>query len=112
MTDAQYKKEIIGLVERVKIKGREVVARIDTGARRCSIDKNLARELKLGPIIGNRKYRSAHGRSIRDVVLEEIELKDKKMTVKINLSERGNMKYAFLVGREALKKDFLIDPGK
>ena len=62
MTDAQYKKEIIGLVERVKIKGREVVARIDTGARRCSIDKNLARELKLGPIIGNRKYRSAHGK--------------------------------------------------
>ncbi len=105
-------KLILGLVEKVKINGKEIAARIDTGARRCSIDKNLAKELKLGPIIGNHKYRSAHGRSIRQVVLKEIELKGKKLLVKINLSDRKEMKYDFLVGREALKKGFLIDPNK
>ena len=105
-------KHIVGLVEKVKIKGREITARIDTGARRCSIDKKLAKELKLGPVIGNHKYRSAHGRSIRPVVMEEIELNGKKLLVKINLSDRAYMKYDFLVGREALKKGFLIDPSK
>ncbi|MBI2507690.1 ATP-dependent zinc protease [Candidatus Woesearchaeota archaeon] len=104
--------EILGLVEKVKIKGREILARVDTGARRCSIDKKLANELKLGPVIGNRKYRSAHGKSIRPVVIEEIELKGKKLIVKINLSDRREMKYNFLVGREALKKGFLIDPSR
>ncbi len=105
-------KEILGLVERVKIKGREIVARIDTGARRCSIDKKLARELKLGPVVEKRSYESAHGKSIRPIVLQEIELKGKKLLVKINISNREYMKYDFLVGREALKDNFLIDPSK
>ena len=105
-------KEVLGLVEKVRIKEREILARIDTGARRCSIDKKLAKELKLGPVIGNRKYRSAHGKSVRPVVLEDIELKGKKILVKINISDRKYMKYDFLVGREALKNNFLIDPSK
>ena len=105
-------KEILGLVEKVKVRGKEILARIDTGARRCSIDKKLAKGLKLGPVIGNHKYRSAHGKSVRPVVIGEIELKGKKLIVKINLSDRREMKYNFLVGREALKKGFLIDPSR
>lgn len=105
-------KEILGLVEKVRIKNKEILARIDTGARRCSIDRKLAKELNLGPVIGNHRYRSAHGRSVRPVVLQEIELKGKKLIVKINLSNRKHMKYNFLVGREALKDNFLIDPSK
>ena len=105
-------RKVLGLVEIVKIKNREILARVDTGARRCSIDKDLAEELKLGPIIDNKKYRSAHGRSIRPVVKEEIMVKGKKMMVKINLTNRKHMKYNFLIGREALREDFLIDPSK
>jgi len=105
-------RKVLGLVETVKIKNREILARVDTGARRCSIDKDLAEELKLGPIIDNKKYRSAHGRSIRPVVKEEIMVKGKKMMVKINLTNRKHMKYNFLIGREALREDFLIDPSK
>jgi len=104
------KKEVIGLVEYVRIKGRDILARIDTGARRCSIDRKLAEELKLGPVIDNKKYRSAHGRSVRPVVREEISIRGKNMVVKINLTNRKHMKYNFLVGREALKNEFLIDP--
>ena len=105
-------RKVLGLVETVKIKNREILARVDTGARRCSIDKDLAEELKLGPITDNKKYRSAHGRSIRPVVKEEIMVKGKKMMVKINLTNRKHMKYNFLIGREALREDFLIDPSK
>ena len=110
-TDLEHR-EVLGLVEKVKVRGREILARIDTGARRCSIDKKLAKELKLGPVIGNHKYRSAHGKSVRPVVVEEIELRGKKLLVKINISSRDEMKYDFLVGREALKKGFLIDPSR
>jgi len=105
-------KKVLKLVQTVKIKNREILARVDTGARRCSIDKELAEELKLGPIIDNRRFRSAHGRRIRPVVKEEIMIKGKKMTVKINISNRKHMKYSFLIGREALREGFLIDPGK
>lgn len=106
------KKEVIGLVEIIKIKNAKISARVDTGARRCSIDKKLAKKLKLGPIIGVRKYRSAMGKSIREVVEEKIIIKKRKLKVKINLTDREHMKYLFLIGREALKNNFLIDPGK
>ena len=103
-------KKVLKLVEMVKIKDKEILGRVDTGARRCSIDKELAEELKLGPIIDNKRYKSAHGRSIRPVVKEEISIKGKKMMVKINLTNRKHMRYSFLIGREALREGFLIDP--
>ena len=106
------KKEVLKLLEYVRIKGTDVLGRVDTGARRCSIDKKLAEQLKLGPVITNRKYRSASGRSERPVVEEEITIKGKTMKVKINITDRAHMKYSFLIGREALKNGFLIDPGK
>ncbi|MAG45683.1 MAG: hypothetical protein CMH63_02855 [Nanoarchaeota archaeon] len=105
-------REILGFVEKVKIKGHEVLGRVDTGARRCSIDRELAEKLKLGPIVKHKRYRSAHGRSIRPVIEEEIEIKGVKKVVRINLSNRKHMKYDFLIGREALKNGFLIDPNK
>lgn len=106
-------KIIIGLIEEVKIKGCSILSRVDTGARRCSIDRVLARNLNLGPILGEKKYRSAHGKSARVVVEEDIILKGEKLHVLINLADRSNMKYAFLIGREALKEgDFLIEPNK
>ena len=105
-------REILGLIEKVKIKGYEIMGLVDTGARRCSIDRELAEKLNLGPILTQRRYRSAHGRSIRPVIEEEITLKGIKKKVKINLTNRKHMKYEFLIGREALRNGFLIDPNK
>ncbi|MAF50474.1 MAG: hypothetical protein CMH64_00110 [Nanoarchaeota archaeon] len=105
------KREIIGLTEEVTIKGKKVIARIDTGARRCSIDRGLAEELNLGPVIDERKYRSAAGHTKRPVVREEIHIDNTNITVLLNLSDRKKMKYRLLIGREALRKgNFLIDP--
>ena len=105
------KRDIIGLTEEVEIRGRKVIARIDTGARRCSIDRELAKDLKLGPIIAEKGYRSAAGRTKRPVVEEEIFIDGVKIKVLLNISDRHRMKYRVLIGREALRKgNFLIDP--
>ena len=43
---------VLGLTAQVIVFGKnkkELVARVDTGATKCSIDVNLARELELGP---------------------------------------------------------------
>ena len=105
------KREIIGLTEEVTIKNKKIIARIDTGARRCSIDRELAKELKLGPVIDERQYRSAAGHTKRPVVREDIHIDNTKITVLLNISDRRRMKYRLLIGREALRKgNFLIDP--
>ena len=104
-------KEIIGVVEKVSINGKELLAKIDTGATRNSIDFKLASELKLGPIIKTVKIKNSNGKQVRPVVEAEIVVKDKKMKTFFNLSNRRDMKYSVLIGKETIK-DFLVDPGK
>ena len=105
------KRDIIGLTEEVIIRKKRVIARIDTGARRCSIDRELAKDLNLGPVLAEKKYRSAAGHTRRPVVEEEIKMNDVKIKVRLNISDRSKMKYRVLIGREALRKgNFLIDP--
>ena len=105
------KRDIIGLTEEVEIRGRKVIARIDTGARRCSIDRELAKDLKLGPVIAEKRYRSAAGRAKRPVVEEEVQINNVNVKVLLNISDRHRMKYKVLIGREGLRKgNFLIDP--
>jgi len=105
-------KTIIGLIEKVKINGTEIIAKIDTGADRNSIDTKLAAELSLGPIKKTTKIKSSHGDSLRPVVEVELEIKNKKLKTSFNLTNRSHMKCPVLIGLEVLKKDFIIDPSK
>ena len=67
------KKIVVGLVEKVTIYNngnkKTVLAKIDTGADRSSIDTALANKLKLGPVVGIKYYRSASGTSKRSLIL-------------------------------------------
>jgi len=117
-------KTIVGLVETVKIKGKEVIARMDTGAEYSSIDKKLASELELGPEIKTINIRSASSKLIcpncghklkntkRPVIETEIEIQDKKIVSNFNIADRNHMKYKLLIGQDILKKGFVIDPSK
>jgi hypothetical protein len=105
-------KEVLGLIEYIEINGRKFKAKIDTGADHSSIDLELATELGLGPLIGIKKIKSSHGRSVRPITYVEIVLKGKKMKSKFNLFDRENMKYPILIGINILKRGFLIDPTK
>ena len=110
-------KIIIGLIEKVGFVGnngtsQEVEAKIDTGATRSSIDIKLASKLNLGPVIKSKMVKSAHGNKLRPVIETEIMLAGKKIKSEFTLADRTHMKYAVLIGVNALKYDYLIDPSK
>ena len=109
-------KIVIGLAEKVKIyhpRGNKIViAKIDTGATKSSIDTNLAAELKLGPVIKSKLVKSAHGSKLRPIIEATIELAGKKIKSEFTLADRAHMKYRILIGQNILKDGFLIDPTK
>ncbi len=114
----EYKdKTIIGLCERVVVLGnndkREVVARVDTGATKSSIDVRLAAKLGLGPIIKAKVIQSALGNTVRPVVKATIEIANKKIESEFTLADREQLKYQVLIGQNILMNNgFLIDPSK
>jgi hypothetical protein len=108
---------IVGFTEEVIIfgnKNREsrTKARIDSGAGISAIDQKLALYLQLGPILKNKKIKQSHGKSIRPVVSAKIDVNGKEMEAEFTIANREHMKYKVLVGRNILKKGFLIDPSK
>ncbi|MBS3114335.1 ATP-dependent zinc protease [Candidatus Woesearchaeota archaeon] len=109
-------KVVIGLAEKVNIqfdKGKKnVIAKIDTGATKSSIDTNLAAELRLGPVIKSKLVKSAHGSKLRPIIEATIELAGKKIKSEFTLADRAHMKYRILIGQNILKDGFLIDPTK
>lgn len=108
-------KTILGLTEFVTIYGKEekrIKARIDTGATRSSMDTKLATELHLGPIIKRKKIKSAHGSRLRPIIEAKIELEGKKINTEFSLADRSHMKFKVLIGQNALKKYFIIDPSR
>lgn len=105
-------KPIIGLTEEVTVKGiteKKVIARIDTGATRSSIDHKLAEELNLGPAKKKVKVKSATGTETRDVIHAIITIKNHTIKASFTLADRKHMKYHLLIGRNILKHGFLID---
>jgi hypothetical protein len=109
-------KTVVGLTEKIILVGaktrKELVARIDTGATKSSIDSALIAELELGPEIKTALVRSAHGQGRRSVVYERIIIAGRKMRMQFTVADRGRMKYKVLIGQNILKRGFIIDPAK
>jgi len=110
--------KILKTVEKVKIytpkkKARKVEARIDTGALRSSIDRNLAEELGLldeSNILWKKRYayRSAHGKQARPVIGLNIRLAGRKIKTSASVANRSRLSTPLLIGRRDLQ-GFLID---
>ncbi len=110
-------KKILGLIEEISIfdsQGVEqkIPAKIDTGADNSSIDLTLASELSLGPITKTKSIVSSHGRSIRPVVFLRLKIADVVIEADFTLYNRSHMNYKILIGKNILRKGFLIDPSK
>lgn len=108
---------IIGLTENVELISanghiEKIVAKIDTGATKSSIDTQLASKLKLGPIIKSKIVKSAHGNQLRPVIEAEIILAGKRMKSEFTLADRVHMRYKVLIGVNILENEFLINPQK
>jgi hypothetical protein len=117
----------VGLVEEVVLLpwGVKLPARIDTGAAQTSLDardiviKGDTVDFKLPenygglqlslPIVARKTVRSAEAREQRPVVMMEFCLGSKHIRTRVNLNDRSKVKYPFLIGRNALKKNFIVD---
>ena len=107
-------------VERVKIyapgkKSIYVDARVDTGAVRSSIDRNLAESMGLladDNILWRKRYsyRSASGRQTRPIIGLTIRLGGRKIKTTASVANRTKLQNKLLVGRKDLT-GFLVDPG-
>lgn len=108
-------KIVVGLVEPVKIIGPKkeikVMAKFDTGAERTSIDKQIISKLGVNPT-GRTTTFSVHGKSLRPLVDIKLKIKEKKLNVKANISDRSSRKYKILIGRDAIFSNFIIDISK
>ena len=108
-------RKILGLTEPIKVfgtKSKKVIARIDTGATKSSIDAKLAAELNLGPIIRTKLVKSSHGTSIRPIIKAKISILGEELVEEFTIADRTHMKYQVLIGQNILKHNFLIDPQK
>jgi hypothetical protein len=60
-----------------------------------------------------RKVKSSNGTSEQRYVIETpIVLGEENWSIEITLTDRSDMSYLILLGREALGKRFLVDPSK
>ena len=111
------KKNELGFLEQVTIYGpnghKKVMARIDTGAARNSIDENLAKKLGIQKVIHHKIIKSAHGVKKRPIVKAKLKIAGKEFEgLTFTLADRKHMKYTVLIGRNTIKKGFLINPDK
>lgn len=109
---------IVDVLEEVRIKAADkkkipVLAKIDTGALRSSIDRKLAKELGLltpENTIFTRYYQSALGkRKERKVISLTFYLKSRRIKTSASVTNRAHLKTPFLVGMRDLA-GFMVRP--
>lgn len=103
-------KHIIGLVEPVKVMNKKFLAKVDTGAKRNSIDLSIAKKLGLTRSLwGIRKVKSANGEEYRPVVKTQIRIANRTIPTTFTITRRENLKHKILIGTNTLKRGFIVD---
>jgi hypothetical protein len=123
-------KEILGSIDKLDfplLNLQNIESRIDTGATNSSlhcsdieeIDNNFVRFKALGkytftkPISKIKDVKSSNGISHKRFFIKtEILILGKIYVSELSLNDRSNMKYTFLLGRDILIQNFLVDVNK
>lgn len=111
--------QIVGILQEVTIYGknnkrRKVVAKLDTGAWRSSISRNIAEELGLldgDNFLKHKRVASSLGVSRRGIILAKYKLAGRISVSDMAVSDRSGLKFQMIIGRKNLD-GFLIDPKK
>jgi alpha-L-glutamate ligase-like protein len=108
---------ILAIEEQVILFDREgkqfpVLAKVDTGAYRTTIDEKIARKLGVDkPILVHKDVRGALGRQTRPIIALSLLLRKKHISTEVSLIDRSHMKYDMILGRRDLK-GFFVNPSK
>ncbi len=75
--------------------------------------KNKPEIFCLAPVVDKRRIKSSNGVSQnRLVIVTELQMADRTWPVEISLTNRDEMGFRFLIGRDALRRRVVIHPGK
>ena len=114
-----------------------IKAKIDTGARTSALhaydieigerdgqtvatfaihpwqDSSSDHVLVEAPLLDRREVRSSSGAArLRPVVLTTVELAGQLVPIEVTLTRRDEMGFRMLIGRQALRRRFVVDPGR
>lgn len=125
-----YAKNIIGSVDKLDFPAfhiENLESRVDTGATNSSlhctniekVDDNhvkfkvLGKESFIKPISKIKEVKSSNGISQKRFFIKtEIVILGKIYISELSLNDRTNMTYPFLLGRDILEQDFMVDVSK
>ncbi|OGM56100.1 hypothetical protein A3E46_01420 [Candidatus Woesebacteria bacterium RIFCSPHIGHO2_12_FULL_46_16] len=105
----------VGVWEEVKILGADkkkhtIKAKIDTGAWKTSIDRDMARQLGIldkSNVLWTKIYKSALGKEVRKVVSLTFYLAGTRVSTIANVANRSYLRTPLIIGRKDLK-GFLV----
>lgn len=110
-------RQVIGINEQVTIfdtnqNKYQIMAKIDTGADRTAIDKDIADKLGISDkIVKYKNVRSSLGEEERPIIPATFILSGITLTTEVFMTDRTQLKYNMIIGRRDLQK-FIVDPTK
>ncbi|MBN1644647.1 ATP-dependent zinc protease [Candidatus Woesearchaeota archaeon] len=90
-------------------KSKTVNARVDTGAKRCSIDKKLAEYIGVSKPRMYKTIKSASGIDERPVVKIKLTIKNRTFNAFCTIADRSRLKFPALIGRNIIRHGFIIE---
>ena len=122
-------KEILGEIDKFNLSSLNLTninARVDTGATTSSIHctqiEKIENQVKckllnkieiIKPISKIAEVKSSNGeKATRYFIKSDIEIFNKIYEIELSLNDRTNMEFPLLIGRELLKKGFVVDVQK
>jgi hypothetical protein len=119
---------VVGWKEAVifpKLKLGPIIAKIDTGARSAALHVDaigiagrrvrfmIGRKRYGAPLVGYKRVKSSNGHSeLRAVIRATVQIGTVTMKMEITLTNRTDMDVPMLLGRNSVKKLFVVHPGK
>lgn len=95
-------------IQKFRKRGREYV-RFTVHPWQRNVEDSVLAE---APLLGYRAVRSSSGHEVlRPVIRTEVELFAQRWRIELTLANRDQMGFRMLLGREALRKRFLVDSG-